>query len=476
MVLRLLSHDLGVVRVKKVIICMAVIVLALFPLSLSFSSFDTYAYVAPSEFFNSVHSDSSLVLKPSYDGIYLIQTTYKSFFSPDTVNSPVKLNTSSFVSGGTWNGQNISELDSKYLYDIDVAGFSQTVSYTDEGDYFVYSMITCLPVKGGDDFSVSLGVNTFNVRSYSYSTLYSYIPGGSGCKIVHTEDGTSHPNNPLSYTVKSKNQHFALVLNPDTFSSSGYKGFSRSESVNCTSFSGLTSVCRNADCTDIFTTSYNYTGDISVTLKDSVDNYSFSVYEIFTDGTVTPGFNTGAEPSTTTPPVTTPGSSGGINVDLSEVLEKLIDIRQAIQDKTIEVTVDVSSAVLDKLDSILDTLRKLPADMWDSFKVGLSDMFQIEEDTSKPESPPSESVGSDESSSGSTETTTSSISLEIDQETFDKAMEEVNIDNLGSNIAGPKGAMAFFWFITDKFLDSMGLYTVVYISLFLAFFTWLLRS
>lgn len=412
-------------------------------------------------------SNTSHTLKASYDGIYLLQSTYKSYYSPDTVNSPKKLSNFYFT-GGTYNGKPVSELPSDYLSDLEVAGFSQVVSYTDEGDYFVYSLITCLPVKAGDNFTINFVSNTSTVNKSSSYVLYSYISGGSGFRIVHNERGTEHPENPLTYTVKSKNQHLVSVLNPDEFTSSSSFFL---DSCVCSSFDGLSLIGSVAYCVDFFTASFEYTGDISVTLKNSVDNYAFAVYEIFTDGTLTPGFNTEGEQSTTE---TSPETSGG-GVDLSEVIKRLIEIRQAIDDKVIEVTVSVSDAVQKKLDSILDALVNLPADMWDSFKVGLSDLLRIE-NSPPSETPPSDTVTSSSDSDDTVSTTTESISLEIDQENFDNIMEEVDIDKLGSSITGPAGSISFFWYIADKFFDSTGLYTAVFVSLFLAFCAWLLRS
>lgn len=448
---------------RKAIIFIIVFSIIFSPLALFSVPLNSSAYISSSNFFLSRSSSSSVSFKPSHDGIYLLQSTYKSYYSPDTINSPSKLSNFYFTSG-TYNGQPVSELSSMYLSDLEIAGFSQVVSYTDEGDYFVYSLLTCIPVKANDYFSLSFPSNTSNVRESSSSILISSIPGGSGCRLVHNEKGTSHPENPLTYTVKSKNQHLVSVLNPDSFSSGD--GFFSSVFTS-SSFDGLASIGGICRCADFFTTSYEYTGDISVTLKDSVDSYAFAVYEIFTDGTLTPGFNTEGEQSTTE---TTP-----VSVDLSEVLQRLIEIRQSIDDKVIEVTVSVSDAVHEKLDAILDALANLPADMWDSFKVGLSDMFRIE--NSPTETTPSDTgTSATDSADETVSTTTEIISLEIDQENFDNVMEEVDIDKLGSNIIGPTGSISFFWYVVDKFLDNTGLYIAVYLSLFLAFCSWLLRS
>lgn len=281
------------------------------------------AYISPEKLFDIgvLVSVKNCSLKPAYDGVYIIQTSYKSFHSPDFIDAPVKLDKTQFLSG-TWNGQTINELDSQYLYNIDVTGFSQTVSYSDEKDYFVYSLVTCLPVKAGDDFNIIFNINTANVKESSHTTVISYIPGGTGCRMVHSENGTVYPENPLTYTVCSENQHIALVFNPDTFNTDYVNtGFSRSFSnrFNCETVSGLNFVGMHSKSVDIFTTSYNHTGDISVTLKDSIDNYSFSVYEIFTDGTVTPGYNTEGEQPTSS------AGSGSSDNDSDETSKGIFD-------------------------------------------------------------------------------------------------------------------------------------------------------
>ncbi len=138
--------------------------IALLFISLIAVPLNTNAYISSDNLYRSFNPVSSeLKFSPSYDGVYLIHTLYKSYYSPDTINSPAMLNNSYFGSG-IWNGQDVSGLDSRYIYDIDVAGFSQSVSYSDKGDYFIYSMITCLPVKAGDNFSLRCASNTTNVR------------------------------------------------------------------------------------------------------------------------------------------------------------------------------------------------------------------------------------------------------------------------------------------------------------------------
>lgn len=201
---------------RKAIIFIVVFTITFSPFALFLIPFSSSAYITSSSFFKSMTSNTSHTLSASYDGIYLLQSTYKSYYSPDTVNSPAKLSNFYFT-GGTYNGQPVSELSSDYLSDLELAGFSQVVSYTDEGDYFVYSLITCLPVKAGDSFTINFISNTSTVNKFSSYVLYSYIAGGSGFRIVHNERGTEHPENSLSYTVKSKNQHLVSVLNPDKF-------------------------------------------------------------------------------------------------------------------------------------------------------------------------------------------------------------------------------------------------------------------
>lgn len=335
---------------------------------------NTKAYVSPSSLYTYycyTGNTNSFGFKPSYDGIYLIHTLYMSYYSPDTINSPVKLNRSYF-SSGTWNGQDVSELDSKYLYDIDVTGFSQSVSYSDKGDYFIYSMITCLPVKAGDNFSIVPSSNSTNVRSYPYYVYASYIPGGSGCKMVHVEEGTSHPENPLTYTVKSTNQHLAVVFDSDTFTSGYDNGYlRRSSSLKCSSYSELTPIGYFAYCLDIFSTSYSYTGDISVTLKESVNNYSFSVYEIFTDGTATPGYSNDVEPPTSDSSDGESGSSGD-----SETSRGILDTIRNMFSKLKEIADNIYNLpqnIADKIGTLVNNFKDFINNKIDDFKTFVRD-------------------------------------------------------------------------------------------------------
>lgn len=332
------------------------------------------AYAGPAElctFSASYYHSVRLSFNLSYDGIVVIHRVYKSFYSPDTINSPVKLDNSYFYSG-IWNSQDVSGLDSKYLYNLDVSGFSQTVSYTDEGNYFVYSLTTCLPVKAGDNFSIVPSFNSTNVREYSNTTVASYIPGGSGLKMVHLESGTSHPENPLTYTISSKNQHIVFVFNPDTLSSHQSHIFNRSNTFNCVSYPNLLSVGTFASCADIFTTSYDYTGDISVTLKDSIDNYSFSVYEIFTDGTTTPGYSNEAEQPAS------PDSSGSDsgNSDNSETSRGILDTVRNMFSKLKEIADNIYNLpqnIANKIGDLVNSFKDFISNKIDDFKSSVRD-------------------------------------------------------------------------------------------------------
>ncbi len=167
--------------------------------------------------------------------------------------------------------------------------------------------------------------------------------------MIHVEEGSSHPENPLTYTVNSTNQHLVVFFNPDSFYNTTNSSYvNRGSSYCCTSYPGLTPVICFASCTDVFTTSNNYTGDISVIPKSDVKNYSFSVYEIFTDGTVTPGYDSEGGPVATSPPETTPGSSG--------------------DDETSKGIFDTVKNMFSKLKEIADNISNLPHNI--AIKIG----------------------------------------------------------------------------------------------------------
>ncbi len=462
-------------KMRKGISFIIILTVLLFPFAFLSSPVSLLAYVAPKNLYTKA-TLSTFNCQPDSDGIYLFHTIYKSFYDPSIVNTPEKLNHLSFYGGsGTWLGNDVSELSSIYLFDQDVTGFSQVMSYSDEEEYFVYSVVTCLPVHAGDNFTVAFNYNSSYVNSQDRYKYMSFIPGGTGIRIAHKVNGNSHLNEPLTYTTQSSNQHLAVFLDSDGYTSSGNGFYSGSSySSHCLKeFSNLSFIGSLCRFTDVFTTPYGLSSgsEISVTMEDNVDNYSFSVYEIFTDGTTNPGLDSGEPVTTVPPPVTTvsgtSGSSSGSGTDLSEISSYLRDILQAVLDKTVEVTVNVSSAVHEKLDAILTTLRELPSNMWECFKIGLADMFDIDI-SDEPEQPPEES----DDSSGKDE----DISLEIDQDSFNSAVESADIDKLDTSIGGDNGAIAFFWYFTNRFMNVMNLYAVVPLILLLSFLTWLIKG
>lgn len=455
---------------RKGISFIIILIVLLFPFAFLSSPVSSLAYIAPKNLYTK-QTASTFNCQPDSDGIYLFHTIYKSFYDPSIVNTPEKLNHLSFYnSSGTWLGKDVSELPSIYLFDQDVTGFSQVMSYSDEEEYFVYSVITCLPVHAGDNFVIAFNYNSSYVNSQDCYKYMSFIPGGTGIRLAHKVNGNSHLNEPLTYTTQSSNQHLAVFLDSDSYVSNG-RGLYSSSAFLSKESSDLSFICSLSKIADVFTTPYGLGSgsEISVTMNDNVDNYSFSVYEIFTDGTTNPGLDSGESTTTVPPPVTTVSgsSSSGSGTDLSEISSYLKDILQAVLNKTFEVTVDVSTAVREKLDAILTTLRELPSNMWECFKIGLADLFDIDI-SDEPEQPPEES----DDSSGKDE----NISLEVDQDSFNSAVESADIDKLDTSIGGDNGAIAFFWYFTNRFMNVMNLYAVVPLILLLSFLTWLIKG
>lgn len=370
------------------------------------------------------------------------------------MTSPERFNLFRF-SSGTFQGEPVSNLASSFFYENDSVGFSSVMSYSRVNDKFIYCVTTVIPVVSGDSFTVVPQFN-YNFIDFCCSNIVSFVPNGTGVSLV-----SSGSSSDFSYTLRSDNQHLAFYLMPSVFSSR-YSAYSSPQITE--NSSNLFFVKDFASFVDAYTTPYGLSSGSSISFTgvgSYYDSCSF-VYEILTDGTSTPI-------QTTSPPVTTVSgsSSSGSGTDLSEISSYLRDILQAVLNKTFEVTVNVSTAVHEKLDAILTTLRELPSNMWECFKIGLADMFDIDI-SDEPEQPPEES----DDSSGKDE----NISLEIDQDSFNSAIENVDSNKLGSGVSGSGGAIAFFWYFINRFLTIMNLYVAVAIILFLSFLTWLLRS
>lgn len=435
------------------------IVIVLLPFPLFFSPFSASAYVSSASMFTKsldVNSSRNPLTFDS-DGLLLVYCFYQSNYSPELVNSADALSYVQFVSG-TWQGRDISELDSPYFYNHEVNGISQVISYTDEKDYFLYSVMWSVPVKSGDSFALEFTYNTSFVSGQSYYKPYAFVPGGTGIKLVDKQSGITSPLDPLTYTTKSGNQHVVTAVNPDTFSTiSSSQYIFRSGSSNSTyiasDFENI--LFSSGSCyASIFTTPYVLSSgsEISFTVKSTVDNYSLAVYEIFTDGTLTPGLDTG-EPVTSP---TTPGGSGsGGSTDLSGVMSYLVRILQAIEDKQISV----DDELMNKIDALPDEIGEVFRGLFEEYFGG----SEFPEITTEPPT-----------SSGS-ESPTFGMSS-IDEESFDAVNEILKPDDFSDSIIGQMGGIGFFWAMFDKIITAFDFYPVILLALALSLVIWLIGA
>ena len=443
-------------KMRKGISFIIILTVLLFPFAFLSSPVNSSAYLSSSKFFSSYFLGSSQNFSASSDGIFLFHSFYSSSYDDSVMTSPEKFNLFRF-SSGTFQGEPVSNLASSFFYENDSIGFSSVMSYSRVNDKFIYCVTTVIPVVSGDSFTVVPQFN-YNFIDFCFSNIVSFVPNGTGVRLV-----SSGSSSDFSYTLRSDNQHLAFYLMPSVFSSR-YSAYSSPQITEDSS--NLFFVKDFASFVDAYTTPYGLSSGSSISFTgvgSYYDSCSF-VYEILTDGTSTPI-------QTTSPPVTTgsgtSGSSSDSGTDLSEISSYLRDILQAVLDKTFEVTVNVSSAVHEKLDAILTTLRELPSNMWECFKIGLADMFDIDI-SDEPEQPPEES----DDSSGKDE----DISFEIDQDSFNSAVESADIDKLDTSIGGDNGAIAFFWYFTNRFMNVMNLFAVVPLILLLSFLTWLIKG
>ncbi|MDE6789306.1 MAG: hypothetical protein K2J47_08315, partial [Ruminococcus sp.] len=109
---------------------------ALLLISLIAVPIDTYAYVSASGLYGFNISINSFTA--SSDGIFFVQSFYKSTYDPSIIKSHELLDFSKFTSG-TWQGKDVSELESQYLFNQEIITSSISSAYVPEGDYFVYS-------------------------------------------------------------------------------------------------------------------------------------------------------------------------------------------------------------------------------------------------------------------------------------------------------------------------------------------------
>ncbi len=396
----------------------------------------SFGYIAPDALFNRVINRSVYLTAPT-DGIYLVYTPYVCKINPSAPGlSLLTMLDKSYLSSGagystfTWQGV---ERDSNItLTDVsDVVGFSQTYAYSTTNSSFVYSIITCIPVVEGDSFRFNFLPNSdFVTNSNSTDFFYCFLPYCTGVSKVY--ESFSSTSSECKYITKSDNQHFACFNNPDgTLSYGGYK------SNNSTSSSNLSSVYFYNFC-DLYTTTYGLSknSEISVTPKSHVIDFSFSVYEIFTDGTSTPGIG-GDNPVGTTPGGGTVGDIT-VNVDMSETNSKL--------------------------DSLIAAVQALPAEIWDCFKVGLG----ISSDSS--------SGGSSGGISGGASSVLppSDSDMNLDSEKVDSVLDSVSSD-MGSILKRTRGAFNFFWSFTNDFITATSFVGLAGFSLLLTTIYWLMN-
>ncbi len=415
---------------KNLIIITSVVILLLNV----FSSLPVSAYIAPDALFNKYTSRSQYLTAPT-DGIYLIYTPYVCKINPSAPGlSLLTMLDKSYLSAGagdstfTWQGV---ERDSDItLTDVsDVVGFSQTYAYSTTNSAFVYSIITCIPVVEGDSFRFNFLPNSdFVINSpnntYVYYSFLSYCTG-----VSNVSESFSSTSSECKYITKSDNQHFACFNNPDGALAFGYPNF------YSTSSSNLSSIFFYNFC-DLYTTTYGLSknSEISVTPNSNVIDFSFSVYEIFTDGTTTPGIGDSGG-----------GSSGG-----------------TVGDITVNVDMTETNS---KLDTLIAAVQALPSEIWDCFKVGLGI---------------SDSSGG--SSSGGTSGGSSSIlppsdgdmKVELDPEELGSTLDTVN-DDFSSMLVRTRGAFHFFWKFVDNFFTSINFYGLAGISLIFTLVIWLLN-
>lgn len=412
---------------KKLIIITTVVIMLLSVVS----SLPVSAYVAPNSLYTYFTSSYYDFTAPS-NGVLLIHTFYNCNISPSAPGlSLIDMLDNSFLQSPnnttfTWQGV---EHDSQInLKDVsDVVGFSQTYAYSSTKSSFVYSIITCIPVVDGDKFEFYFMPNSDFVSTKSPFGC-SFIPYGTGCSKVY--EAFSNTSSDCSYTTKSDNQHLALILNPSLNSNN----FNYYSSMVSTSSNNLSFVRSNYS-SDVYTTTYGLSksSEITVTPKDNVVDWSFSVYEIFTDGTTTPGI----------------GDSGGGSGSGS------------VGDITVNVDMSETNG---KLDTLIAAVKALPSEIWDCFKVGLGIT--------------SDSGSSGGSSSGGTSSilppSDGDLKVELDPDEVGNTLDTVESD-FSSMFERTRGAFNFFWTFINKFFTSLNLYGIVGVSLIFALVVWLMN-
>lgn len=426
---------------KKLVIITTVIILVFnFVTSLSVSAYTAASAFNTLTFYN--YRDFSF----NVDGCLILHSFFKTNVDTDSLLlSDRNLDLTFFSPGGTWQGSPISELSSDKICDqSDTVGFSQTVSYTSTGQYFLYSVVICLPCVAGDSFRLNIASSPYVSERFFYTST-SWLPGVSGLKKVYNQSSSFYTSDPVSFTTNSSNQFYICLFSSDKFvNSTDGIDLSFSDPVG-SDYSNITRIA-SSYFASIYTSNFGLDKGVDLSLhllNDSVTSWNFSVYEIFTDGTYIPGYDDGSSEDDS-------GGSAG-STDLSEV-EKLLKEILAVLKESSQPIVD-------------------PKEFWAVYKSGLEEMFGIKSDSSS-DPPPDESSETEDP----TENDSDSPSFEIDESQFESAMDYVNTDDLGESISGPHGAIAFFWSLSNRFFETLDLYPIVALSLIFCLLTWLLRS
>lgn len=318
---------------------------------------DTYAYVAASGLYG--YNVSSNPFIASSDGVFFIQSFYKSTYDPSIVKSHNLLDFSKFTSG-TWQGKDVSELDSQYLFNQEIITSLISSAYVLEGDFFVYSLLVCIPVKSGDEFTVSYARNTSICSSVSSNLYHSFIPNGTGFRTVYKSSVNSERS--LDYTIRSSNQHIVSVFNPLEFSKfSSRSGYYQSSPYLTSDIVNLSFVKGYNFYFDYYTTPFTASKGTKISLDviSDISDCCFTVYELLT---------TESEEETTTEPPTGSGSSGSsgsseqievsnnILTNIKNLLWAVSDLPQNIADSIGHFFTDLKNAIVSCFEILKDKL------------------------------------------------------------------------------------------------------------------------
>lgn len=431
---------------KKLLVIVTSAVILLFNL---ISSLPVSAYTtAPSFYTSTIAVGSTKSFTFTNDGVLLLHSFFKTSNTVDAFLPSERNLDLTYFTSGTWQGASISELSSNKICDqSDTVGFSQTVSVTSDSKWFIYSVVTCLPCVSGDSFTIKQASSRYAYET-GYFTSTSVLYGVSSVKKVYNYQRGSYTSDPLSYTTKSDRQYLIAVYSSDKFSPERSWGdiLSVHSDDLCLDYSNITRI-GSSFYASVYTSNFGLSSgvDLSLYLKDNIQSWNFSVYEIYTDGTFHPGYDDGSDPD----------SSGGSGSG-------------GIGDITVNVDMTETNS---KLDTLISAVKALPAEIWDCFKIGIG--FT----DSDSDSGDSSSGGSSGGSSSLLPPSDSDLDIDLDPDEVGSTLDSIS-DDFG--VSGTlyfrlRGSFHFFWKFTDNFFLSTELYGIVGVSLILALVIWLLN-